>query len=218
MRRITLGGSDFANFEVQKPCEWAKVFIPRAEGATKNVGRAYTLRNPRLEQGEFDIDVLLHGTGPMSDWAAKAQPGDAAFVAGPRGGYEPGPECDSLVLVGDLSALPAIATILERAASTVTTAVFAMVNDAADLQVLPEANRSACRWTSGDAETLLRLLRDFQVPPGRTAEVWGAGEARLAKSLRDLFLKDRALPKARVHCVGYWKLGQQDHRDSESPS
>ncbi len=46
-------------------------------------------------------------------WAARAEPGDVLVFQGPGGGYRPDPEADVHLLVGDESALPAIAASLE---------------------------------------------------------------------------------------------------------
>ena len=72
---------------------------------------------------ELDIDFVLHlhgGSGPAAEWAAAAQPGDPLLLVGPcaRWGdclgieFAPG-AAERLLLVGDETAVPAIAAILE---------------------------------------------------------------------------------------------------------
>lgn len=88
--------------------------------------RTYTVRG--VSDGFVDIDIVLHGTdGPASAWATGVLAGDPdcsrdIAILGPRadfdgdpGGIEfvPGAH-DDLLLVGDETALPAIASILER--------------------------------------------------------------------------------------------------------
>ena len=55
------------------------------------------------------LDFVLHGHGVASGWALRAQPGDALVVAGPRGSYQVADDYDAYVLIGDETALPAIA-------------------------------------------------------------------------------------------------------------
>ncbi len=93
---------------------------------------------------------MLHGeTGPASRWAAHAKPGDrlqivapdAAFDADP-GGYEwlPPDGVRQVLLIGDETALPAIAAILEQ---------LALHPDPPRVQAFIEVprNRTACPWS-----------------------------------------------------------------------
>jgi NADPH-dependent ferric siderophore reductase len=70
------------------------------------------------------VDFVLHlaegATGPASSWAAAAQPGDRLVVIAPRRGqdfggveFDPG-TARRLLLVGDETAVPAVAAILEQ--------------------------------------------------------------------------------------------------------
>jgi NADPH-dependent ferric siderophore reductase len=90
----------------------------------RNPIRTYTARAVRQEDREVDVDIVLHGEGgPASRWATHAQPGDRLALLGPNarfGGSCGGIEFDAsaaerpLLLVGDETAVPAIASILER--------------------------------------------------------------------------------------------------------
>ncbi|KNX37243.1 siderophore-interacting protein [Luteipulveratus halotolerans] len=87
--------------------------------------RTYTVRAVRAEAGEVDIDMVDHGdAGPASAFAGSARPGDEVILYGPHAAYDGVPggmefrvdlagETDQLI-VGDESAGPAIAAILER--------------------------------------------------------------------------------------------------------
>ena len=85
--------------------------------------RTYTIRALRRDQQELDVDFVLHGdNGPASAWASNAQPGDVLQIVGPdihfqgqTGGYEwqPPEGIKRVLLIGDETALPAIAGILE---------------------------------------------------------------------------------------------------------
>lgn len=88
--------------------------------------RTYTLRALRREALEVDVDFVLHGVnGPASTWATQACIGDRLQMVAPNfafdgdpGGYEwqPPKAMRALLLVGDETALPAIAGILEQMA------------------------------------------------------------------------------------------------------
>src|SRR4051794_23652905 len=89
--------------------------------------RTYTVRAYRPDPAELDVDVVLHGLddghpGPAAAWAAAALPGDALVVLGPdRPGsgrawaaeWAPPASARTLLLAGDETAAPAIASIVE---------------------------------------------------------------------------------------------------------
>lgn len=89
--------------------------------------RSYTVRAHRPEVAELDIDFVLHGAdgshgGPVSAWAATTRPGDGAALAGPdRAGagqrwgceWSPPQTARRLLLAGDETAVPAMASIVE---------------------------------------------------------------------------------------------------------
>ncbi len=90
----------------------------------RNPIRTYTVRAVRPELREVDIDMVLHGVdGPASRFAAEAGPGTEACLMGPNaefdgthGGidFHPPAHTECLLLGGDETAVPAIASILER--------------------------------------------------------------------------------------------------------
>lgn len=144
--RLVFGGDDIAQMQTLGPDQRVKLFFPAPDGslprlphgahwgeARRNLPdeqrppmRTYTLRDLRREAGELDIDFVLHGVnGPASAWATTARPGDRLQIVAPNlafegdpGGYEwkPPANARSILLVGDETALPAIAGILEALA------------------------------------------------------------------------------------------------------
>lgn len=145
--RYTLEGDDVREMATLAPDQRIKIFFPDPQGrpptlthapdwyalykkqdpATRPPMRTYTIRALRADDGEVDVDFVLHGdNGPASAWAMKAQPGDRLQIMAPNaafegdgGGYEWNPPAglQRLLLIGDETALPAIAGILEELAS-----------------------------------------------------------------------------------------------------
>lgn len=87
--------------------------------------RTYTVVAVRPEHGEIDVDFVDHGiTGPGSRFAVEADVGDEAIIFGPNADFDGEPGglefrrelggTAKQLIVGDLSALPAINGILER--------------------------------------------------------------------------------------------------------
>ncbi|HEU4331950.1 MAG TPA: siderophore-interacting protein [Lapillicoccus sp.] len=91
--------------------------------------RTYTTRRvTHTESGSaVDVDMVLHAdAGPAGDWAARAERGDPVVLVGPDARFDGDPggrafalpaEAGEVLLVGDETALPAVARILEDLAA-----------------------------------------------------------------------------------------------------
>src|SRR5262249_26760792 len=76
--------------------------------------RRYTVRAWDPVAQRLTVDFVVHGdSGVAGPWAAAAPPGGALGFTGPSGGYRPDPGADWHLMLGDESALPAIAVSLE---------------------------------------------------------------------------------------------------------
>ena len=124
MRRITVGGPQLAGFISLGSDDHVKLFFPQtaeeqaaletlelSAGQKGNMPpmRDYTPRRFDLNTFELDIDFVLHGDGPAATWAAQASPGQSLYIGGPRGSMVVPDMFDSYLLIGDETALPAIA-------------------------------------------------------------------------------------------------------------
>lgn len=147
--RMVFTGADVARMKSEGPDQRIKVFFPLPGQRVPQVPsgadwyrryralpddqrppmRTYTLRQLRAEQGEVDVDFVLHGeTGPASRWAIHARPGDRVLLLAPDAdcadsseGWEwkPPVGVGQVLLVADETALPAVAGILEELAARV---------------------------------------------------------------------------------------------------
>lgn len=118
--------------------------------------RTYTARGVRPHLRELDVDVVLHGdTGPASRWAGAAAVGDELVVVGPNADHEgphggvdfvPPAHTDRLLLVGDETALPAVAGILERLAPEARGEVLLEMPHADDRIDLPRPEGMRLHW------------------------------------------------------------------------
>ncbi|MDO1497490.1 siderophore-interacting protein [Pseudomonas putida] len=146
LTRLVFSGPDVAEMTTLAPDQRVKLLFPAPDGSRSNLSnerhwkaahsalpadqrppmRTYTIRTLRREALEVDIDFVLHGVnGPASAWATHAQVGDSLQMVAPNlayegdtGGYEwkPPQGVRHILLVGDETALPAIAGILEQLA------------------------------------------------------------------------------------------------------
>jgi len=222
MRRITLGGPELAGFISLGTDDHVKLLFPQnAEqaaaletmvlGAGKDNGpmpemRDYTPRRYDLEKLELDIDFVLHGDGPASTWAEQARPGQFLHIGGPRGSMIVPDIFDSYLLIGDETALPAIARRLEGLAANRKALVVIEVENGAEQQVLESAAQVNVIWVlrEGGKDNLLTTVRQLQVPKGNLY-AWVATETKVSRQIRRVLLDEHGLNEQFVKAVGYWR-------------
>jgi NADPH-dependent ferric siderophore reductase len=212
MRRITVRCEPLIGVAI-RPAQDLELLLREAGG--RRVKRRYTIRRARPATGELDLDVLLHGSGPGSNWGASARPGDEVEFQGPRGKLELRPAPDHL-LVGDESALPAIAAIAEALPDAERATAIIEVRDAADELPVRAPVRWVHRGTSapGGAELLAAALAEQSVPP--EAHAYLLGESRAMVALRGE-LEARGVEHAAIFVKGYWNIGRPDRLAGRSP-
>lgn len=218
VRRITFAGDALRNLPVMKAAQWVKLFVPSITDPHSKAGRVYTVRHHRPEAGEIDIDVVLHESGgQLSQWVERiARTGDAVEIAGPRGGHAIEVQPDWMLLAGDASAMPAMASMIEHAPENTHIRVLLTLHSREDEQALPhKANVSITSALAShtDNSRLLALLAKQPIPGNRTGLLWVAAEAAVAQKARSYLAMNLSGGRIKSHCVGYWKRGTQDHKD-----
>ena len=227
MRRITLGGPELAGFVSLGADDHVKLMFPQnaAEqaametmvlGAGKDDGpkpamRDYTPRRYDLETLELDIDFVLHGDGPASTWAEQARPGQFLHIGGPRGSMIVPDMFDSYLLIGDETALPAIARRLEGLAANRRALVIIEVENGKEQQVLHSAAQVDVIWVlrEGGKDHLLTTVRQVQMPTGKLY-AWVATESKVSRQIRRVLLDEHGLDEQFIKAAGYWRLDESD--------
>jgi NADPH-dependent ferric siderophore reductase len=176
--------------------------------------RAYTVRRWDPRAGELTVDVVHHGDeGLAGPWAAALRPGDPVHFVGPGGAYAPSPDADWHLLVGDESALPAIAAALERLPVNAPARVFVEIADPADEQPLLSPGAVEVTWLHRGrrpvGEALVEAVRELEFPPG-SVHAFVHGEATFVRELRRLLRGERGVPLDRLSISGYWRRGMDD--------
>ncbi|MBD0740807.1 siderophore-interacting protein [Streptomyces sp. CBMA152] len=176
--------------------------------------RTYTVRKWDAERDELTVDFVVHGDeGLAGPWAARAQVGDVIRFVGPGGGYAPDPAADWHLLVGDESALPAIATALERIPAGALVHAFVEVAGPQEEQELRTPDGVTVTWLhrgeTAVGNQLIAAVRELEFPAG-DVHAFVHGEAGFVKDLRRHLRLDRQIPRDRLSISGYWRLGQDD--------
>ena len=218
--RVTLTGEDLAGYSSQGYDDHSKLFFPapgedkpRLPGGPdqpdgeKPVMRDYTPRRHDPVAGTLQFEIALHGEGPATEWAAQAKVGQYLGVGGPRGSFIVEGEFDWYLLVGDESALPAIARRLEELPADACAVAVIEVAGEAERQNLTAPANSQIRWVLRDqGENLLSALPGVSFPEG---EAYGfvVGEGVVVKEIRRHLLDERGFNKKWLKASGYWRRG-----------
>lgn len=231
MRRVVLKG-DAAHFE--GPGLHVRVLIPpqgRApvwphadeggrmvmpKGKDALIARVYTVRTVDLACGEVGIDVALHdgASTPGATWARNARAGDIVGLLGPGGGA---PEPVSWQLyMGDETALPAIARLLEKLPKDAHAVVRIEVDSPKEEQHLPTAATLDLRWLhrgdtpAGLSPLLEEALRQVTFPDDMaSAQIFAGCEQAIARRLRQHATKILGIEKKNTSIAAYWRLGHE---------
>lgn len=224
MRRITLHGPDLTGFIslgtddhvklifATTPQEQAALdnFMPGAPSdGPKPVMRDYTPRRYDAASGELDIEFVLHGEGPAATWAAQAAPGQFLNIAGPRGSMIVPDIFDSYLLIGDETALPAIARRLEALPANRSALVVVEVADQGEQQVFQSKAQVDVIWIVRGEQDLMDVTRRLEMPEGKLY-AWVATESQLSHKLRRILLGEFGLEEEFVKAAGYWRLDGSD--------
>ncbi|MEO5876821.1 MAG: siderophore-interacting protein, partial [Streptosporangiaceae bacterium] len=178
------------------------------------VNRSYTVRAWDATAQRLTLDFVHHGDiGLGGPWAAGVRPGEEILLTGPGGSYAPRPEAGWHLLVGDESALPAIAVALERLPADAPARVFLEVEGPQDELLLETPGKAEIVWVHRrgtlPGELLVPAVKNLEFPPG-TVHAFVHGEAGFVKELRRHLRVERGLSLDQLSISGYWRRGADD--------
>ena len=214
MVRVVLRGDELQGFTSLGFDDHVKLFFSSVpEGQLPEPAmRDFTPRRYDAGGGELWIDFYLHEAGPAASWAAQVAPGQELVVGGPRGSSILSLEgIDVHVLVGDETALPAIARRLDELPPEVRAIV--VLDTEKEAQAYPLASQAqieVARAPSGDpatqAERIIATLRGVQIPT-ESCFTWVAAESHVARAIRRYLMDERGIDTRWIKAAGYWRRG-----------
>lgn len=192
--------------------------IPDGE---RPVMRNYSVRAYRPAEGdrgaEIDVDFVLHGSaadgtaGPASRWAETCAPGEHVLIIDEGLTFNPERGVDRVLLVGDETALPAIASIAASVPAGATGTAIIEVPSLDDALDFPHPEGLSVEWVlrpHDEQPGAIALQRVAELDlPAETFHTYAAGEQSLASGVRKLLVGERGVDKNTVSFCGYWKIG-----------
>ena len=231
---ITLAGDSLVDFETPSPTDHVGLIPPigdrlvlpevvddrlRWPAGDRPPMREYTVRRFDGDRLELDVRVLLHGNGPVAQWAATARVGDRVGITGPRASKVMPDGFPNYLFVGDLTAVPAIARWLNVLPGGATAQVLIAARLEEDVIELHCDQPISVLWLTDlavpEADHLVRPLRELELYSADTF-AWAAGEAEAMRQVRRVLLDDHGLSAENVKVTGYWRRQQPDF-DYDAP-
>lgn len=233
LRRIVFEGDDLAHLDRADQLHCRLIFAPKDDAAPvwpmlddhgrvvwpgrKMATRVYTLRAIDAARGTLTIDFALHeDAGPATQWALAAAPGDQVGVVGPAAG---GPKPASFyVFVGDETALPGIARILETLPDDACGHACIEVRDGAEELPLQKPPGVRLQWLhrgnapSGTTTLLPDAVRALAWPADLGGVfVWGGCEHKAFRTIHRYLKVDIGLAPVQQVLYSHWhrKLSEE---------
>ncbi len=207
-----------------------KVYFPQLDPETRrwkpqppalaSIIRTYTHRGIDLAKNEIWIDFVAHGDeGPASKWAIEAQKGDSLGVMmkkGKRTLYTP---ASHYLLIGDATAIPVLASILEDLPSTATGTCIIEVHSKEDEQTLYTRAAIQFIWLHNPQPqngSRLTEVCKAQPLPEKDRFAYIAAEFSSVKALRHYLRKEQEWARDELYAFSYWKAGKAENESASS--
>lgn len=199
-RSVTFAGESLIGFRSDGFDDHVKFILESEAGEVK---RDYTPRRFDSVSGELTIEFCLHGEGEASNWAATVQPGQRATIAGPRNSLVVPTDYDWHLLVGDETALPAVARRMEQLPSGTVAQALLLVVDPRDRRQLRSRSVFNVTWFHSRQE-LLGAVEAFRLPSG-SGFVWCGAEASISSTVREILVEQKGHVPGAIRAAAYWK-------------
>lgn len=219
MQRVVLGGDDLADFVSLGYDDHVKLFFGAApsEGGPPPM-RDFTPRAYDTDARSLTVDFALHDAGIADAWAQGVAVGDVLHVGGPRGSMIVATDFDWYLLVGDESALPAIARRLEELPPAAVALVVISVAGPQEEIALTTPAQTTLQWVhrplsaGNDPTPILNALAAIELPTGE-GYCWVAGEHSVAKAIRAHLVDRPQVSTDWLKAAAYWRKGEADSHE-----
>ena len=206
---VTFKGESLHDFVSLSYDDHVKFILHDAAG--ERVMRDYTPRHYDRDARELTLEFALHAEGHMTDWARQAQVGQQAVIGGPKGSMIIPADYTWQILAGDATALPAIRRRLDELPASADVLVLVTGEEAAALEFTSAARLRVQLVPAPD--DIVEAFRAMQLPGG-DGFIWCAGEAQMAKQVRDILFVDKGFPREAARISAYWKKGASAHHEN----
>ncbi|GAC67829.1 siderophore-interacting protein [Gordonia soli] len=176
------------------------------DGAERPVLRALTVRSFDAVDRRLTLDIARHSTGVLTRLLERIRPGDRIDMAGMRPEWHLPEEVRDVVLVADVTGLPAVAAIVENLDPEVSGVLYLGTARPADADLVAPHPGITTRVVADLADVAAEP--PASVEAGRRTQVWIAAEAAHVRRLRRIALQDWQIASGDLLARAYWKAGR----------
>lgn len=178
--------------------------------------RPYTIRRWDRTTCEMVIDLVAHEGGVAASWAMNAEVGDVVGICNPEGRFWIPRGSQWLLMLTDITGLPAVGRVLEELPAGFRAVVHIEVPSDEDRQDIDTAADVSIVWHTchglkaerpGYTE-LSRIAGTITELPEGPGYIYIAGEAKAVSDSRKHFRDVLGFDKNRIDAIGYWIEGQ----------
>lgn len=203
--RLELGGEGLADWQgTGVPDEWVGLVVP---GQFQS--RYYTVLDHA--DGMLTVDVVLHESGLVTEWASGDCVGDEVTVTEPKGSFAPPEGSRWIRLVGDLTGWPAMARIIATVGDRLPVRVWAEGPERLDDYFPPPSDGLHWLTTGPDGSGLAALVESLAWPDG-PGYFWMAGESAQMRAIRKHLMHHTPLTAEQYAVMGYWRARRGGRR------
>ncbi|GAA3653752.1 siderophore-interacting protein [Nocardioides ginsengisoli] len=193
--RLTLDVPGFVSTGIAD--EWIGLVVP---GQFQS--RYYTVRS--IEGSLLVLDVVVHEIGLVTEWASGDPVGQQVVLTEAKGSFLPPADAEWLLLVGDLTALPAMTRIAAENGATLPTRIYAEVPGDSRIPDYFPAGVDVTWLPLGERSALAGVVEGIDWPEG-PGYFWMAGESAQMRAIRKHLMRERRLPSTHYDVMGYWR-------------
>lgn len=188
----------------------------RPDGSQPCPNRPYTIRDWDPATCRMVVDIVVHEGGVAATWAMNTFVGDVIALCNPEGRFWFPKGSKWLLMIVDITGLPAVGRVLENLPAGFTAIVHVEIPTDADRQELQSPANVEVHWhachglrpeRAGYTE-LPRIAQTITALPDGPGYIYVAGEARAASDCRKHFRDVLGFDKDRIDAIGYWIEGQ----------
>ncbi len=204
-RRLSFEAPELLAAHPPYPAMWIRVWCP---GPDRLYQRAFTLVDPDVEAGTFDLEFAMHDTGYAMDLARTAQPGDAVQVSVlTRDDYvPPDPMPPGFVIVADPASLPAVNSVLASLPDDVAVRLWFGRQHPEDeeLPITPHPGLQVS-WVPHE-ELTVRVREEVAGVQGWFG--WVCVDTEQTRAVKEILRAATGAGKREGHAMGYWTRGR----------
>ena len=220
MQRIVFTGEELKGFPQDQESGYIKLLFPKALGGIlgRNTMRTYTIRHYDAVTNKLTVDFALHNhsDGPASSWAKTTKPGDNLSIAGPGAVKLVNNSADWFFLVGDMTALPALACNLEQLPENASGYAVIEITSEQDKQSIKTPSGIERHWVINPEPHVHQpsLVDKVKSLPWKNGipSVWTACEFHSMRKLREYFKFERQVAKENIYISSYWKIDRTEEQ------